>query len=44
MLVDEHLEKEVKDNQTINLKSVVSIYNCTSMFINEKFEIWLQIL
>jgi hypothetical protein len=44
MLVDEHLDKEVKDNQTINFKFVASIYNCTSMFINAKFKIWFQIL
>jgi hypothetical protein len=44
MFIDEHLEKEVKENQIVNLKFVVSIYNCTSMFINAKSEIRFQML
>jgi hypothetical protein len=43
-LANEHLEKKVRENQIVNLKFVVSIYNYISMFRNAKFEIWFQIL
>ncbi len=41
---NEHLEKKVRKNQIVNLKFVVSIYNYISMFRNEKFDTWFQIL